>query len=120
MNLNPSQAVIDTSSQEVIQGIQSDILSLRAQCQIQHLTDISQLINPPEEEVADEVGDVDEMLLALHAPTEEQESDSEPTGQLPTVTLNRCFNTCRVSSLVRYRQMAAMQSISSGLRDTRR
>jgi hypothetical protein len=41
-------------------------------------------------------------------------------GKTSTVTRNRCFNTCRVSSLVRYRQMGAIQSLPSGVRDIRR
>jgi hypothetical protein len=86
VNLNPSQALSDVGSQEVIQCIENDLLKLRAQYQIQHLMDISQLLNPPEEEVADPQEDIEEMLIALHTPVDEQESDSEDVEQLPIIS----------------------------------
>ena len=46
--------------------------------------DVNQLINPTEEEIVDPKGDVEEMLVMLHAP-EEPESDDEEE-QLPIVT----------------------------------
>jgi hypothetical protein len=61
---------------------------LRQQCQIQHLMEISQVINPPDEEVVDAPDEVDDMLLALHCFNEQQqESDpEEPEEQLPIIT----------------------------------
>jgi hypothetical protein len=46
--------------------------------------DVNQLVNPTEEGVVDPEGDVEEMLVMLHAP-EEPESDNEEE-QLPIMT----------------------------------
>jgi hypothetical protein len=85
VNLNASPATPDSSSQEVYRGIQQDLVQLRAQSQIRQLMDVNTLVNPPDEEVVDPEGEVEEMLLAIHAP-EEPESDNEEVEQLPVVT----------------------------------
>jgi hypothetical protein len=76
VNLNPLPASADTSSEAVIQGIQKDLIQLRAQDQIRQLIDVNQLINPVDGEVVDPEGEVEEMLVALHCP-EGPESDTE-------------------------------------------
>jgi len=84
VNLNPSLLPSEPLDQAIIRGIQNDLLQLRAQHQIRQLMDVNQLINPTEEEIVDPKGDVEEMLVMLHAP-EEPESDDEEE-QLPIVT----------------------------------
>jgi hypothetical protein len=84
VNLNPSLPASEPLDQDIIRGIQNDLLQLRAQHQIRQLMDVNQLINPTEEEVVDPEGDVEEMLVMLHAP-EEPESDNEEE-QLPIMT----------------------------------
>jgi hypothetical protein len=85
VNLNPLPASADTSSEAVIQGIQNDLIQLRAQDQIRQLIDVNQLINPVDEEVIDPGGEVEEMLVTLHSP-EGPESDTEQPEELPIVT----------------------------------
>lgn len=84
LNLVPTPA-IPLGQDEMVQELQRGLQQLQFERRIHQMMDVNQLLNLAEEEVVDTIEDLDDHLVTLFSPPEEQESDTEGIEVLPKV-----------------------------------
>jgi hypothetical protein len=84
INLSPSTTPNNDNS-GIINDLRQQLVRLSMSNRIHEIMDVNALLNIPEEQVNDNCEDLEDHLVALYSPVEEEESDDEDVEVLPTI-----------------------------------
>lgn len=87
INLTPNPVI--PVEDEVAKELRQQLVLLQQSDRVRQIMDVSALLNLPEEEVVDSPEDVDNHIIALCSPVDEQESDDEAVEIMPQVPPNQ-------------------------------
>lgn len=89
VNLEPVTTPLQPD--EAYRELQIDLDNLEQQQRIRQIMNVEQLLNLPEEQVVDSPEDLDNHLVELFSPVEDEESDTEILEPLPQMTPEHCI-----------------------------